>query len=117
MVTSLTVNIAEPPEQFTFVLRSLESALEYSAKLSRGSAAMSRHDTGPLSEDDVKRLLQCMNATEESEGGNQCRIELLMSDDERVTTAFPTRRLLEDTVVGRVYDRLRESLGQGPTAG
>jgi hypothetical protein len=101
-------------ERFTFVVRALESegGLEYSARLSRRGGVLARHDSAPLGEEDLGALLACMNATEENEGGRVCTIEVTAADDEVHTTAdFPVARLLDETIVGRVYARLKSDLG------
>lgn len=112
MVNSLKVsmNQEETDERFVFVLRALESELEYSARLSRGGGALAQHDNGSLSTDDLGLLLERMNETTEGDAGERCTIEVKTVEDEVHTTAdFPVKRLLEDTIVGRVYDRLRSA--------
>lgn len=101
----LKVTMSGDEERFTFSVAAASSELEWTATLLKGSDTA--NDKGALTEEDLGIILDRMMATEEGDGDRLCSISLNLSDEPRTMPEFPVRRLLDETIVGRVYDRMK----------
>lgn len=110
MLKSLRVSLSADAEQFLFQVKPSEAGLVFNAVLKAGGE--SNQEVGGITDQDVGALLAGMQATEADDGGRLCNIALQMEDEgEYKAFDFPVKRLLETTIIGRVYQRLKQGGG------